>query len=191
MAGPVEPPGAWWGRHIHELRWQAELARLTVDPVFQGRGVPRGDGRPVVLIPGFMAGDSSLSVMAGWLQRIGYRAHASGIVLNVDCSDRALKRLEVRVERCAERAGAKAALIGHSRGGHFAKALAHRRPDLVCSVVSMGARRANPPPPPPRVLPRPDGRRARQPLRHLAPDPRRARARARRPLAHHRPPRAP
>jgi len=144
MAGPVEPQGAWWGRHVHELRWQAELARLTVDPVFHGRGVPRGDGRPVVLIPGFMAGDGSLSVMAGWLERIGYRPHASGIVLNVDCSDRALKRLEARVERCAERAGAKAALIGHSRGGHFAKALAHRRPDLVCSVVSMGAGLDNP-----------------------------------------------
>jgi pimeloyl-ACP methyl ester carboxylesterase len=65
-------------------------------------------------------------------------------VLNVDCSDRALKRLEARVERCAERAEAKVALIGHSRGGHFAKALAHRRPDLVCSVVSMGAGLDNP-----------------------------------------------
>jgi triacylglycerol lipase len=135
----VQTEGGWWGRPLHELRWQAELARLVVDPVFHGRGVPRGDGRPVVLIPGFLAGDSSLSVMAGWLDRMGYRAHASGIVLNVDCSDRALKRLEVRVERCVDRTGAKAALIGHSRGGHFAKALAHRRPDLVCSVVSMGA----------------------------------------------------
>jgi pimeloyl-ACP methyl ester carboxylesterase len=136
---PAQSEGAWWGRPLHELRWQAELARLVVDPVFHGRGVPRGDGRPVVLIPGFLAGDSSLSVMAGWLDRMGYRAHASGIVLNVDCSDRALKRLEARVERCVDRTGAKAALIGHSRGGHFAKALAHRRPDLVCSVVSMGA----------------------------------------------------
>ena len=137
--GVIDGPVRWWGRHIHELRWQAELVRLLADPVFQGRGVPHGDGRPVVLIPGFLAGDGSLSVMAGWLDRIGYRAHASGIVLNVDCSDRALKRLEARVERCAEQTGEQVALIGHSRGGHFAKALAHRRPDLVCSVVSMGA----------------------------------------------------
>jgi triacylglycerol lipase len=135
----LDDPDRWWGRHLHELRWQAELARLVVDPVFHGRGVPRGDGRAVVLIPGFLAGDGSLSVMAGWLERIGYRAQGSGIVLNVDCSDRALKRLEARAERCAERTGAKVALIGHSRGGHFAKALAHRRPDLVAAVVSMGA----------------------------------------------------
>lgn len=129
----------WRGHHVRELRWQAELARLMVDPVFRGHGVPRGDGRPVLLIPGFLAGDNSLAVMASWLDRIGYRACASGILLNVDCSNRALMRLEQRAAQQAERAGEKIALIGHSRGGHFAKALAHRRPDLVCSVVSMGA----------------------------------------------------
>jgi len=129
----------WWGRHVHESRWAAELARLVMDPIYRGHGVPRGNGRPVVLIPGFLAGDNSLVVMAEWLDRLGYHAHNSGIVFNVDCSDRVLRRLEARVERIVEREGRKAAVIGHSRGGHFAKALAHRRPDLVCSVVSMGA----------------------------------------------------
>jgi pimeloyl-ACP methyl ester carboxylesterase len=92
-----------------------------------------------VLIPGFLAGDVSLGVMGSWLERIGYAAHGSGIVANVDCSDRALNRLEARVERVEASAGRKVALIGHSRGGHFAKALAHRRPDLVAGVVSLGA----------------------------------------------------
>jgi len=129
----------WWGRHLHELRWQAELARLLVDPVYHGHGIPHGDGRPVVLVPGFLAGDGSLMVMAEWLERIGYRPHRSGIVFNVDCSNRALQRLEARVKRVVESAGQPAAIVGHSRGGHFAKALASRRPDLVCAVVSMGA----------------------------------------------------
>src|SRR3954453_22006089 len=102
---PAADLGRWWGRHLHEMRCQAELARLLVDPVYLGRGVPRGDGRPVVLIPGFLAGDGSLTVMAEWLGRIGYRSHGSGILWNVDCSDRALDRLEERVERVAERAG--------------------------------------------------------------------------------------
>src|SRR5215213_4024221 len=31
-APPVEPR-RWWGRHLAEIRWQAELARLIVDPV--------------------------------------------------------------------------------------------------------------------------------------------------------------
>jgi triacylglycerol lipase len=137
------PPGAeprrWWGRHLQEVRWQAELARLLVDPVFAGRGVPHGDGGPVMLIPGFLAGDMSLSVMGSWLRRIGHRPHESGILVNVACSDRALDDLEHRAESVAARSGRKLALIGHSRGGHFAKALAHRRPDLVERVVSLGA----------------------------------------------------
>lgn len=130
----------WWGRHLSESRWSAEAARLTMDPVFYGIGIPHGDGRPVLLIPGFLAADSSLGPMAGWLWRIGYRPHGSGIhVANVDCSDRALDRIEQRLENVVEKAGRPASLIGHSRGGLFAKALGHRRPDLVRSVVSMGA----------------------------------------------------
>ena len=138
-AAPPSEPRRWWGRHLAETRWQAELTRLLVDPVFRGEGVPRGDGLPVLLIPGFLAGDSSLGVMQGWLGRIGYRAHTSGITFNVDCSDRALKRLDDRLADVHEATGRPAALIGHSRGAHFAKALAHMRPERVAGVISLGA----------------------------------------------------
>src|SRR5918998_1346269 len=85
---PVEAAKAatrWWGRHVQELRWQAELARLLVDPVYRGVGVPHGDGSPVLLVPGFLAGDETLRVLGGWLERIGYDGRRSGIHLNVDC----------------------------------------------------------------------------------------------------------
>jgi triacylglycerol lipase len=133
---PVRPPAPdrpaerWWGNHLGELRWQLELARLLVDPVFRGDGVAHGDGAPVVLIPGFLAGDSSLSVMRGWLRRIGYEPHSSGIVSNVDCADRAVNALERRIEALSESAGRRA---------HFVKALSNRRPELVSSAVSLGA----------------------------------------------------
>lgn len=141
MAAVQDSPTAdrWWGHHLQEVRWQAELARLLVDPVYRGEGVPRGDGGPVLLIPGFLAGDNSLSVMAGWLRRIGHRPKASGIRFNVDCSNRALPALERRLEQAADESGRTVAVLGHSRGGHFAKALARRRPDLVHSVISLGA----------------------------------------------------
>jgi pimeloyl-ACP methyl ester carboxylesterase len=139
--GPAPPPPdeRWWGNHVGEMRCQLELARLLVDPVYRGEGVPRGDGAPVVLIPGFLAGDASLRVMRSWLRRMGYRAHACGIFANVDCSDRAVDALERRVDELSERYGRRVALVGHSRGGHFAKALSSRRPDLVSSAVSIGA----------------------------------------------------
>ena len=136
---PLQEPPRWWGNHLGEFRWQAELARLMVDPVYRGSGVPRGDGSAVLAIPGFMAGDSSLSVMRDWLRRIGYDARSSGISANIDCSDRAVDRLEERLEEIWAQSGAKVALVGHSRGAHFAKALAHRRPDRVSKVISLGA----------------------------------------------------
>jgi pimeloyl-ACP methyl ester carboxylesterase len=139
VPAPAPPEKAWWGRPFAELRWQAELARLVVDPVYAGRGVPRGDGGPVLLIPGFLAGDASLSVMGSWLRRIGHTPYAAGILANVDCSDRAVDRLERLLLRVHVKTGRQVALVGHSRGGHFAKALAHRRPERVSAVVSMGA----------------------------------------------------
>ena len=138
-AAPPAQPRRWWGRHLAEVRWQAELGRLLLDPVYRGEGIPRGDGMPALLIPGFLAGDTSLRVMAGWLDRMGYPAHFSGIVCNVDCSDRALNRLDARVADIHERTCRRVALIGHSRGAHFAKALAHRRPERVAGVISLGA----------------------------------------------------
>jgi pimeloyl-ACP methyl ester carboxylesterase len=120
------------------VRWQGELARLMVDPVFRGRGVPAGDRRPVVVIPGFLAGDWSLGVLYRWLRRLGYDVQRSGISFNADCSDRAVRRLETNLQRFADRAGDRIALIGHSRGGHFAKALASRRPDLVRDAICLG-----------------------------------------------------
>lgn len=136
---PVVPDERWWGDHLRETRWQLELYRLLVDPVFLGRIVPRGDGRAVILMPGFGGGDQTLLVMAAWLRRIGYRPHLCGFVTNTGCSDRALDRVERRLEVLHDRYGRRLALIGHSRGGHYARALGHRRPELVSHAISAGA----------------------------------------------------
>jgi len=45
---PLLPTDLWWGAHLRETRWQLELYRLLVDPVFLGHGVaPTATGRPV------------------------------------------------------------------------------------------------------------------------------------------------
>jgi triacylglycerol lipase len=139
-AGEPIPAGRWWGNPLGETRWLLEAGRLTVDPVWHGRGgIPHGDGRQVVLLPGFLAGDGTLAALGRWLHRIGYRPHVCGFVANVDCSERALERVERQVIRRHERSGRRVAVIGHSRGGHFARAIAARRPDLVSHAVSLGA----------------------------------------------------
>ncbi len=129
----------WRGAHFRELRWQAELARLLADPVWRGAGLPRGDGAPVLLVPGFLAGDQSLSVLARWLRRLGYAPRRAGISFNVRCADIAVDRLDQVLRQVHTRTGRQVAIVGHSRGGHFAKALAVRRPEQVSQVISMGS----------------------------------------------------
>ena len=75
--------------------------RLLVDPVFHGVGVARGDGRPVVLLPGFAAGDYTLGPLTLWLRRIGYSATTCGIWLNAGCAERALLRIEGGWKTCS------------------------------------------------------------------------------------------
>jgi triacylglycerol lipase len=94
---------------------------------------------PALLIPGFMAGDGSLALMADWLRRAGYRPSRAGMRVNVGCSGDGLAALEERLERAVERQGKRAVVIGQSRGGSQAKVLAVRRPDLVCGVVTLGS----------------------------------------------------
>jgi triacylglycerol lipase len=135
-AGQDEP--LWWGNHLGELRWQLDALRLLTHPVLWGRGVPRGDGRFVILLPGFLAGDYTLAPMALWLREIGYRPARIGLLTNTSCSERIMERLEARAEDLFEQRGRRAAVIGHSRGAHQAKALATRRPDLVSHVIGLG-----------------------------------------------------
>src|SRR5687767_5421363 len=81
-----------------ETRFGLELADLRRSPVFRGHGVPDGGGRPVMLIPGFLAGDGSLGTMTHWLRANGYHTRRAGIRANVGCSEEACARLEARLE---------------------------------------------------------------------------------------------
>src|SRR5918997_5893138 len=122
VAMPVMPP-LW-----RESRLGVEAAALLRSPVWRGRGVPRGEDRPVLLIPGFLAGDGSLGAMTRWLRDLGYRTKSAGIRSNVDCSESACARLEERLECLVERYGQPAAIVGQSRGGILPRPLAVQRP---------------------------------------------------------------
>jgi triacylglycerol lipase len=127
-----------------EARLGLEAAALLRDPVLRGEGLSDGRGRPVLLIPGFLAGDSSLGPMGAWLMRAGYRATRAGMRANVDCSGAQMGRLEQRLEQVVREQDMRAVLIGQSRGGSLAKALAGRRPDLTCGLVTLGAPQLDP-----------------------------------------------
>jgi triacylglycerol lipase len=122
----------------YELRFWPEFARLLADPRFwtpASTPEQRERRRPVLLIPGFLAGDASLTVLAGWLRRRGHEVRTSGIRLNVGCAGRELDRLGTVLEAFGE----PAVVIGQSRGGTLARALAARHPDRVAAVMTLGS----------------------------------------------------
>jgi pimeloyl-ACP methyl ester carboxylesterase len=100
--------------------------------------------RSIVLIPGFMTGDRHLTMMKRWLEEAGHATECTGIRFNVDCSEAAVKRLEDRLEAFSAARRQRLVLIGQSRGGLFARALAVRRPDLVESIVTLGSPHIDP-----------------------------------------------
>ena len=121
-----------------ELRYGLELAQLLRAPSFLRPG-HQADAPPVLLVPGFMAGDASLAVLRGWLRRRGSRTASAGMRLNVDCAERTVGRLEVRLRRLAEDAHRRVVVIGQSRGGELARVLAVRNPDAVSTLVMLGS----------------------------------------------------
>jgi len=133
------PPPVWM-----ETRAPFELARLLRDPLFAGGDMPRGDGRPVLLIPGFMGGDRSLDTLREWLRRLGYDVEQSGLTFNIWYSEAVLRTLTPRMAGLFDRTSRPVTIIGHSRGGLLAKVLSDRHPHLVQRVVGLGSPFADP-----------------------------------------------
>jgi len=94
---------------------------------------------PVVLVPGFLAGDGTLGLMSRHLRALGYRTYRSLMHANVGCTQEASETLETRIEAIALKRGRKVTIVGHSLGGLMARGLAARRPDLVNGIVTMGS----------------------------------------------------
>jgi triacylglycerol lipase len=122
-----------WG----ELRYSGELARLLAGLALRPPRRAR-EPAPVLLIPGFMAGDGSLAVLRRWLELRGHRVSMSGMRMNVDCTERIVGRLQGQLRALAAEADRPLFLIGQSRGGAIARCLAVRNPDAVCGLVMLG-----------------------------------------------------
>jgi pimeloyl-ACP methyl ester carboxylesterase len=128
------PPAPVWG----ELRYSTELARLLGDATLRAPR-RRAEAPAVLLIPGFMAGDASLMILRAWLRRRGHEVALSGIVANVDCAGATVARMQPQLRELARASGGRVVVIGQSRGGALARALAVREPDSVRLVVTLGS----------------------------------------------------
>lgn len=124
-----------WREALVGVDWLA----LRASPVYYGVGIPRGNGDPVIVIPGFLGSDTYLMEMYNWLRRIGYTPYYSRIGRNAECPDVLRERLFATMDEAHIETGTKLRLIGHSLGGLLARSAAHERPDLVAQVICLAS----------------------------------------------------
>lgn len=115
-----------------------ELGALTVSAPQLARA-PRGDGHPVLVVPGLLASDTSTVVLRRFLSRLGYRTAGWGMGLNVGPTSEVVRRLPDRLIELADRHGQPVSVIGWSLGGIYAPALGVRAPELVRQVITLGS----------------------------------------------------
>ena len=109
---------------------------------------PRGDGHPVITLPGYRSDDSAMLALRRYLGRWGYAPYPWGLGANlgigyqrIDYETRMLAKLEAVVDKHGE----PASLVGWSQGGVIAREVTKQRPDLVRQVIVLGSPLADAP----------------------------------------------
>jgi pimeloyl-ACP methyl ester carboxylesterase len=136
MATQAKPPHIFWtlteGRAWFELASFAALRRAMSQ-------LPKGDGHPVLFLPGFLAGDRSTRPMRNLFAELGYEPHGWGMGQNLRFNEHREREMADLLARIHQRAGRTVSIVGWSLGGVFARELAKMHPDKVRGVISLGS----------------------------------------------------
>lgn len=116
--------------------WEHSAA-LALRPLWSAAA--RGDGHPVLVLPGLAACDLSTALMRHFLCSRGYAASGWGQGLNLGLREGVLDRAHETLRELASKHGRSVSLVGWSLGGLYARELAKRSPELVRLVISLGS----------------------------------------------------
>jgi pimeloyl-ACP methyl ester carboxylesterase len=99
----------------------------------------RGDGHPVLVLPGLLQSDISTLPLRMFLASRGYSVYGWGRGRNTGRADAIDRHLLKRVAELHARHGPKVSLVGWSMGGVFARVLAHELAGSVRQVITLGS----------------------------------------------------
>jgi len=138
--GRLRPPGL--GLLLAEARGIFEFSfSLMLSPLLLQ--APRGDGHPVLTLPGFLASDLSMAPMRRYLSELGYDSHAWRMGRNIGGIARIRQALRDRLAEIHDSTGRKVSIVGWSLGGVYARDLALQAPGMVRYVITLGSPFAN------------------------------------------------
>lgn len=123
---------------LSEWRWMFEFGTsvASTPALFMA---PRGDGHPVLVIPGFLAGDASTDMLRRFLRFLGYETFGWELGNNFGGVYGMRAKLRKRLADIHEKTGRKVSIIGWSLGGVYARDLSLSMPEIVRYVVTMGS----------------------------------------------------
>ena len=121
-----------------EWRALAEMASLPFSWPLLAQ-LPRGDGHPVLLLPGFMGDEGSLSALKLFLGGRGYDVQTWGLGRNIGFQRRHAEALEKKIRHLHHQTGRRVSLVGWSLGGVFSMYGALQAPECVRQVVTLGS----------------------------------------------------
>jgi pimeloyl-ACP methyl ester carboxylesterase len=127
---------------LAEARSLFELnSSLLLSPLLMR--APKGDGHPVLALPGFLASDLSMAPMRRYLKELGYDAYAWKMGRNFGGVSSMRSALRDRLGEIHETTGRKVSIVGWSLGGVYARDLALQMPEMVRAVITLGSPFAN------------------------------------------------
>jgi pimeloyl-ACP methyl ester carboxylesterase len=136
----LRAPGLFW--MLAEARSLFEFnSSLLLSPLLLR--APKGDGHPVLTLPGFLASDLSMAPMRRYLKELGYDAYAWNMGRNLGGISSLRGSLRDLLKHIHETSGRKVSIVGWSLGGVYARDLALQLPDMVRSVITLGSPFAN------------------------------------------------
>ncbi|WP_291845653.1 alpha/beta hydrolase [Bradyrhizobium sp.] len=100
---------------------------------------PRGDGHPVLVLPGLVASDASTRPLRSFLRGRGYEVSGWLQGRNLGLREGVQDGMVDLVRELSDTHGRKISLIGWSLGGLYARQLAKMLPDRVRGVITLGS----------------------------------------------------
>lgn len=100
---------------------------------------PLGPPRPVLVLPGFVSGDSATLALRLFLRSIGHRPHGWGLGLNVGASHHLADGVDRTLRNLYHEHGEPVDIVGWSAGGILGRVLASHRSEMVRQVISLGS----------------------------------------------------
>lgn len=133
----IEPPSSWLAASEARAVWEFWAGLAMYVPIKHLSA--RGDGQPVLVLPGLGASDVSTVLLRKFLDDLGYVSYAWEMGRNRGFQDETHSALQGRLNVIHHKHQQKVSVIGQSLGGVYARELAKAQPQQVRQVITLGS----------------------------------------------------